>query len=160
MKKLFILVALFFLGQNLMMAQKDISVSEANVPAKYVKDFQNQAKNAQHVSWFMAEDSSAYMATYTTADGDKEALRFTPKSTETRYYVEEKYYPHAIKDSVHNLYPKHSISCVYIRNIRNKSTYQARIVQRKGFLFWKKETNVKVLSFETTGKMIEAIDEQ
>jgi hypothetical protein len=39
-------------------------------------------------------------------------------------------------------------------------TYQARIAQYKGFLFWKKETNVKTVSFETDCKLIEVIDEQ
>ena len=56
-------------------------------------------------------------------------------------------------------YPKHSITTIYIRDLKGKMTYQARIARKKGFLFWRKETDVKILSFETNCKMIEAIDE-
>ncbi len=160
MKRIIAIALVLFLGQTVVFAQKEKAVKEADVPARYVKDFQNQAKDAQNISWTMAVDSSAYMASYTDAEGNNMAMRFTAKSTETRYYIEPQYYPHAIKDSVHNLYPSHKISCVYARSLRNKMSYQARIVKMKGFLWWKKETNVKILSFETDGKMIEEMDEQ
>ncbi len=159
MKKLFILIAIVLLGQTAIFAQKMKSVKEVDVPARYVKDFQNQAKDAHNTTWSMALDSSAYMASYTDEEGNAMAICFTQKSTETRYYIEPQYYPHAIKDSVHNLYPMHKITTVYARNLRNKMTYQARIARLKGF-FCKKETDVKVLSFETDGKMIEVIDEE
>ena len=162
MKKLIVVTAMVFLCQTMVFGQKDKAVKEADVPARYVKDFQQQAKDAQNVTWTMAVDSSAYMATYIDNEGTRTALRFVkPNITETRYYIEECYYPHAIKDSVKSLYPQHKISCVYARSLRNKMTYQARIYRKKGFLFWKKETDVKVLSFETADcKLIEAIDEQ
>ena len=160
MKRIIAIALVLFLGQTVVFAQKEKAVKEADVPARYVKDFQNQAKDAQNISWTMALDSSAYMASYTDSEGNKMAMRFTAKSTETRYYIEPQYYPRAIKDSVHNLYPTHKISCVYARSLRNKMSYQARIVKMKGFLWWKKETNVKILSFETDGKMIEEMDEQ
>lgn len=160
MKRIIAIALVLFLGQTVVFAQKEKAVKEADVPARYVKDFQNQAKDAQGITWTMALDSSAYMASYTDSEGNKMAMRFTSKSTETRYYIEPQYYPHAIKDSVHNLYPTHKISCVYARSLRNKMSYQARIVKMKGFLWWKKETNVKILSFETDGKMIEEMDEQ
>ncbi|MBP5540410.1 MAG: hypothetical protein J6X88_02060 [Bacteroidales bacterium] len=159
MKRLFTLIVILFVGQSLIFAQKEKAVKEADVPARFVKDFQNQAKDAQNISWSMALDSSAYMASYTDNEGNAMAMRFTQKSTETRYYIEPQYYPHAIKDSVHNLYPSHKISCVYARSLRNKMSYQARIVRMKGILWWKKETDVKILSFETDGKMIEVVDE-
>jgi len=159
MKRLFALIAILFLGQTLVFAQKEKAVKEAEVPARYVKDFQNQAKDARNISWTMALDSSAYMASYTDNEGNRMAMRFTQKSSETRYYIEPQYYPHAIKDSVHSLYPSHKIDCVYARSLRNKMSYQARVVRLKGFLWWKKETDVKVLSFETDGKMIEVVDE-
>lgn len=160
MKKILALAVIILLGQTVVFAQKEKSVKESDVPVRYVKDFQNQAREAQNVSWTMTVDSSAYMATFFTSDGDKQAIRFTAKTSETRYYIEDKYTPHAIKDTVAAQYPKHKIGNVYIRNLKGKMTYQARIVRLKGFLFWKKECDVKTLSFETNGKMIEAIDEK
>ncbi|MCQ2274977.1 MAG: hypothetical protein MJZ86_09320 [Bacteroidales bacterium] len=159
MKKILLLAALIMMGQTVVFAQKEKAVKETDVPVRYVKDFQNQARDAQNVAWFMALDSSAYTAQFTTPEGDLQAIHFTSKATETRYFIEEKYTPHAIQDTVANHYPKHKINQVYIRNLKGKMTYQVRIAQMKGFLFWKKEANVKILSFETNGKMIEAIDE-
>ncbi|MCQ2282276.1 MAG: hypothetical protein MJZ99_06600 [Bacteroidales bacterium] len=159
MKKILVLVALIALSQTLVFAQKEKSVKEADVPVRYVKDFQSQEKEAQNVAWTMTLDSSAYMATFNNADGDKQAIRFTSKSSETRYYIDSQYYPHAIKDTVASQYPKHKITTVYIRNLKGKMTYQARIARMKGFLFWKKESEAKVISFETNCKMIEVIDE-
>ena len=160
MKKILVLVALIAMSQTIVFAQKEKSVKEANVPARYVKDFQNQVKEAQNIVWTMAVDSSAYTATFTNADGDLQAIHFTPKTTETRYYIDSKYYPHAIKDTVAHQYPKHKITSIYIRNLKGKSTYQARIARTKGFLFWKREADPKLLSFETNSKLIEAIDEK
>ena len=141
-------------------AQKEKNVKESDVPVRYVKDFQNQAKDATNASWTMAVDSSAYMVTFINSDGDKQAIRFTPKRTEERYYIEEKYYPHDIRDSVASMFPKHKITCIYVRNLKGKMTYQCRIARKKGFLFCKKETDVKVISFETSCKIIEVLDEQ
>lgn len=160
MKKILILTALIIMSQSALFAQKEKTVKEADVPVRYVKDLQNQAKDAQNIVWTMTDDSSAYTATFTNTDGDKQAIRFTAKSTETRYFIEDKYIPHAIKDTVAHQFPKHKISTVYIRNLKGKMTYQCRIYQPKGFLFWKKEGNVKVLSFETDSKMIEVLDEK
>lgn len=160
MKKIILLAALILTGQTAVFAQKEKSVKESDVPVRYVKDFQNQAKEAQNVSWTMTLDSSIFMATYTTPDGDRQALRFSHKSTETRYYIDEEYYPHAIKDTISQQYPKHKINTIYIRNIKGKMTYQARIYRKTGFLFWKKEADVKLLSFETNCKLIEVIDEE
>lgn len=160
MKKILLLAVLILMGQTVVFAQKEKSVKEADVPVRYVKDFQNQARDAKNVEWTMSLDSSAYMATFQTADGDKQAIRFTSKTSETRYYIDNQYIPHAIKDTIANNYPKHKIDVVYIRNMKSKMTYQARIIRTKGFLFWKKECDVKVLSFETNSKMIEVIDEK
>ncbi|MBQ6069169.1 MAG: hypothetical protein IJK84_06670 [Bacteroidales bacterium] len=159
MKKIIVLAALVMMCQTMVFAQKEKSVKESDVPARYVKDFQNQAREAKNVTWTMAVDSSAYMATFINTDGDKQALRFTPKTSEERYYIEEKYYPHDIKDSVASMFPKHKITEVYVRNLKGKMTYQCRIARQKCCLFCKKETEVKVLSFETNGKIIEVIDE-
>lgn len=160
MKKILVLATLVMMSQAIVFAQNDKSVKEADVPVRYVKDFKSQAQDAQNVTWTMAADSSAYMATFTGVDGDKQAIRFTSKTTEKRYYIEEQYIPHAIKDTVAHQYPKHKISEVYIRNLKGKMTYQCRIYQKKGFLFWKKEAFVKRLSFETNSKLIEIQDEK
>ena len=159
MKKIIVLAALTLMCQTMVFAQKEKNVKESDVPARYVKDFQNQAKEATNVAWTMAADSSAYMATFTNSDGDKQAIRFTPRSSEERFYIEEKYYPHDIKDSVASMYPKHRITEIYVRNLKGKMTYQCRIAHKKGFLFCKKETEVKVISFETNCKIIEVVDE-
>ena len=159
MKKILVLAALVVMSQAVVFAQKEKTVKEADVPVRYVKDFQNQASDAQNVVWTMALDSSAYMATFTSVDGDKQAILFTTKTSETRYYIEDKYIPHAIKDTVAHQFPKHKISEVYIRNLKGKMTYQCRIYQKKGFLFWKRETNVKIISFETNSKIIEVVEE-
>lgn len=160
MKKIIVLAALALMCQTMVFAQKEKNVKESDVPVRYVKDFQNQAKDATNASWTMAVDSSAYMVTFINSDGDKQSIRFTPKSTEERYYIEEKYYPHDIRDSVASMFPKHKITCIYVRNLKGKMTYQCRIARKKGFLFCKKETDVKVISFETSCKIIEVLDEQ
>lgn len=160
MKKILILAALMVTTQTAVFAQKEKTIKESDVPVRYVKDFQNQASDAQNVVWTMTADSSAYMATYTAAEGDKQAIRFTHKTSETRYYIEDKYIPHAIKDTVAHQFPSYKIGEVYIRNLKGKMTYQCRIYQKKGFLFWKKEANAKCISFEANSKMIEVIDEE
>ena len=160
MKKIFILATLVLMCQTVVFAQKMKTVKESDVPMRYVKDFQNQAKQAQNVTWTMTADSVVFMATFNTVDGDKQAIRFSPKSTETRYYVESKYYPHAIMDTIAHLYPKYKVQEIYIRSLKGKMTYQAAIARVKGFLFWRKTVDPKTVSFETDGKLIEAIDEQ
>lgn len=160
MKKIIVLAALALMCQTMVFAQKEKNVKESDVPVRYVKDFQNMTKNeATNVSWTMAPDSSYYMSTFTNSDGDKQAILFTSKTTEERYYIEEKYYPHDIKDSVASMYPKHKITEIYVRNLKGKMTYQCRIARMKGFLFCKKETDVKIISFETNCKIIEVVDE-
>jgi len=160
MKKILVLAALMAMSQTLVFAQKELSIKEADVPVRFVKDFQNQNKEAQNVSWVVTSDSIYYMATFTNADGDRQAQRFSNHGTETRYFIDEQYYPHAIKDTVANRFPGHKITCIYIRNLKGKMTYQARIARMKGFLFWKKETEIKTIAFETDCKMIEVIDEK
>lgn len=159
MKKILALAAILILGQTLVFAQKDKAIAEKDVPARFVKDFNNQAKDAKNVSWVVSPDSIYFMATFTNTDGDLQSLRFGPKGTETRYYVDPQYYPHAIKDTVAHQFAKHSIKSIYIRNLKGKSSYQAYIVRKSGFLFWKHESDAKTISFETDGKMIEVINE-
>jgi hypothetical protein len=160
MKKILFFAALMVMSQTMVFAQKELSIKEANVPVRFVKDFQSQNKDAQDVSWTVTSDSVYYMATFTNTDGDRQAQRFSNRGTETRYFIDPQYYPHAIKDTVANRFPSHKITCVYIRNLKGKMTYQAQIARMKGFLFWKKQTEMKTVSFETDGKMIEVVDEQ
>lgn len=159
MKKILILAALIIMGQTVVFAQKERSIKEADVPVRFVKDFQNQNKDAKNISWTVTEDSTHYMVTFTNADGDRQATRFSNHGTETRYIIDPEYYPHAIKDTVAHKFPKHKITQLYIRNLKGKMTYQTRIARMKGFLFCKKETEVKHISFETDGKLIEITEE-
>jgi len=154
------LAALIAMSQTMVFAQKELPIKEANVPVRYVKDFQHQNPKAQNVVWTVTEDSIYYMACFINTDGDRQAQRFSNHGTETRYFIDPQYYPHAIQDTVAHRFPSHKISSIYIRNLKGKMTYQARIAQRKGFLFWKKDTNVKTISFETDCKMIEVVDEK
>lgn len=156
MKKILALALIVLLGQGVVMAQKAKSVQEKDVPERFVKDFYNKEKEVKNVDWTKV-DSMVYDATISTPSGSKKAYRFSPKGTETRWYVDSKYYPHAIKDTVAHNYPKHNIRECYVLSIKNKTTYQARIAQTKGF-FRKKEKDVKLLNFETDGKFIDAID--
>lgn len=156
MKRLLAIAVLLVMCQTITFAQKVKSVSEKDVPERYVKDFQKKAPDAKDVSWTLV-DSMVYDATFLNANANKQSYRFSPKGTETRWYVDSKYYPKAIKDTVANNYPKHKVKDLYVLNIKNKSTYQARIAKKACFLS-KKEKDVKLLNFETDGKFIDAID--
>ena len=112
MKKILLLAALIAMSQTMVFAQKELSIKEAGVPVRFVKDFQNQNKEAKDVSWTVTDDSVYYMATFTNADGDRQAQRFSNHGTETRYFIDEQYYPHAIKDTVAHRFPSHKISCI------------------------------------------------
>ena len=156
MKKIITIALVVLLGQGVAMAQKAKTVQEKDVPQRFVKDFHNKAKDIQAVTWTQV-DSMVYDAAFVNAQGNKMAYRFSPKGTETRWYIDTKWQPQAIKDSVSHNYPKHKIRECYVLSIKNKSTYQARIAQTKG-LFKKREKDVKLLNFETDGKFIDAID--
>ena len=153
MKKIIALALVLVLGQGTLMAQKAKSVKEKDVPERYVKDFHKKEQGDVNVAWYQI-DSTIYDATVNTTMSGKKTYRFSPKGTEVRYEVESKYWPHAIKDTVANNYPKHSLREVNVLSIKNKSTYQARIAQGKG----RREKDVKLLNFETDGKFIDAID--
>lgn len=154
MKKIFTIVLIAILSQGVVFAQKAKNVNEKDVPARFVQDFQRNAKDAQSVVWSMV-DSNTYDATFTNEKNNVMVYRFTPKGMETRYLIDAKWYPHAVKDTVSHQYPKHKITSLYVRNARNKMTYQARIAKKKGFIV-KKEKEVMLLNFETDGKFIDA----
>lgn len=149
MKKLIALLAVVLISQGMLMAQKVKTVQEKDVPERYVKDFQKKAPECKSVVWTLI-DSTVYDATYINESGTKTAYRFSPKGTETRWYVDSRYYPQSIIDTVAAHYPKYKISDLYVLNMKNKTTYQAVIV--------KKKNATKLLNFETDGKFIDEID--
>ena len=69
---------------------------------------------------------------------------------ETRWAVDSKYTPHAIKDTIASKYKKYKIRELNVLNIKNHSTYEVRISLSK-----KKDKEPKILNFETDGKFID-----
>lgn len=156
MKKILAIATALLLCQTVMFAQKQKEINEKEVPSRFVKEFQKNAPEAQSAVWYMI-DSLTYEVKFINKSESKQSYIYSPKGTETRYFIESKYYPHAIMDTVANQYPKHNITDVYVRAIKKKSTYQARISIRKGFIR-KRESDVKLLNFETNGKYIDVQD--
>lgn len=150
MKKILIVALSTLLCQGVLMAQK--KVSESDVKVNYVKDFQRQVKNASDVQWWQL-DESTFRVNYRDAERSRQAMVFGPKGSETHYMVDD-YYPHAVTDTVAHLFPKYKIREVWVRKVRSKLTYQARIAKVKGFLWWKKESDSKVLNWEVDGKYL------
>ena len=155
MKKILIFTAVALLCQGMVFAQKEKAVAEKDVKVNYVKDFQRQVKDATNVQWWMM-DSLTYKVVYLDEEKSRQAMVFSNKGSETHYYVDKQYYPAAIKDTVKHLYPKHTISDVWVRKVRGKLTYQASIAKMSGFLWWKKEKDAKTLNWEVDGKYINA----
>jgi len=153
MKKIIALAAAVMLFQGALWAQKEKAVAEKDVNVNYVKDFQRQVKDASEVQWWLV-DSGVFKATYLDAEKSRQAMVFSNKGTETHYFVERQYYPAAIKDTVKSMFPKYSIDDVWVRKVRGKLTYQARISKRSGFLWWKKEVDAKLMNFEVDGKFV------
>ena len=156
MKKILALAAAVLLSQTLLFAQSGKSVSTKDVPERYVKDFNRLTSNATDADWYMV-DTLVFDAYYTSANGNKSSLRFSPKGTETRWYINEKYYPHTVVNQIHESHPNFKIKELYILSIKNKSTYQVLVGQRKG-LFTKKWKNMRLMNFETDGKFIDEIE--
>lgn len=153
MKKIIVLAALVLFAQTMVFAQKAKTVSEKDVPERFVKDFQKKAPEAKNVTWTLV-DSMVYDATFVNENATKQSYRFSNKGTEVRWFVAEKYYPHAIKDAIKEQYPNHKIKEVYVLSIKNKMTYQVRIAKGSK----KKEKDAKIVNFETDGKFIDVID--
>lgn len=150
MKKIIITAALALLVAGGAAAQK--AIPEKEVKVNYVKDFQRQEKNATEVQWWRV-DSLTYKVTFRDAEKSRTAMLFSNKGMETHYFIED-HYPHAILDTLASLYPGYSVKDVWVRKVRNKMTYQACIVKKSGFLWWRKESDPKVLNFEIDGRFI------
>ena len=153
MKKIALFVALVFLSSGVLMAQK--SVSEQDVKVSFVKDFQRQVKNATKIAWWQI-DENTYKVTYLDEEKARMAMVFSNKGMETHYFIEDNdYYPHAIVEYVKTNLPDFSITDLWVRKARGKTTYQARIARMGGFLWWKSEKEVQILNFEIDGKFID-----
>ncbi len=156
MKKVLVFAVAVLLGQTMLFAQNGKSVSEKDVPERYIKDFNRQVNDAKNVDWRLI-DTLIYDACYTNDKGTKTAYRFSPKGMETRWYVDEKYYPHAIVTKIQEMHPGFKIKELYALQIKNKVTYQAIVGQRKG-LFTKKWKKMHLMNFETDSKFIDEIE--
>ena len=134
-------------------AQDYKSVPEKDVKVNYVKDFQRQVKDPTNVEWYQM-DENTFKAIYLDSEKSRQAMVFSNRGSETHYFIDKKFYPSCVRDTVNNLYNGYNVTDVWVRKVRGKMTYQARIAKKSGFLFWKKETDVKILNWEVDGKYI------
>ena len=153
MRKIIAFAAAIALLQGVVFAQNHKSVPEKDVKVNYVKDFQRQVKDATDVAWYQL-DENAFKVTYLDSEKSRQAMVFSNKGTETHYYIDKKYCPAAVRDTVNHLFAGYDVTELWVRKVRNKMTYQARIAKKSGFLWWKKETDVKVINWEVDGKYI------
>ena len=152
MKKIAIIAVALLLCQGALMAQK--KVAEKDVKVSFVKDFQRQVKDPTNVEWYQI-DENTFKVTYLDFEKSRQAMVFSNKGMETHYIIED-HYPQSITSYIKANYSKHSIDLLWVRKARNKMTYQTRIARKSGFLWWKKEKEVKILDFEVDGKFISA----
>jgi len=155
MKKILVIALTLAFCQGIVFAQKCKPVAEKDVRVNYVKDFQRQVKEANDVEWFQI-DSLTFKAVYLDAEKSRQAMVFSTKGTETHYYVDSKYYPKAIRDTVDHMFPKYDIRDLWVRKVRGKMTYQAYIAKMSGFLWWKKEKDGKLVNWQVDGAFINA----
>ena len=148
MKKIFAFLAFVALFQVAAFAQKNKTVAEQDVPERYVKDFQRQAPHAKNPVW-RSESNDIYSVTFNNGDL-KQSYRFTPKGMETRWAVDTKYTPQAIKDTLAHKYKKYKVRELNVLNVKNHSCYEVRISLSK-----KKDKSPRLLTFETDGKFVD-----
>lgn len=159
MKKLFFILFFAALTLGAAMAQEGRSVSESQVPTKNVKDFLNRFPNAGGVAWAKM-DSVSYNVSFTDEDGTAAQVRYSPMGTENCYFVEPKFYPHVIVDTIKTLYPSHDIKYICLKEKQRNWSYEARISVRKGFLFWKKESDIHVIIFNLQGAITQDLKQE
>lgn len=153
MKKILALTTAVLLTSGMLIAQKEQKVPEKDVKVNYVKDFQKQVKEPSDVQWWKIDEQS-FKVTFLDAEKSKQGMVFSNKGTETHYYIEKQYYPAAVRDTVSHLFKGYSVTDVWVRKVRGKMTYQARIAKKSGFLWWKKEKDAKIINWEVDGKYI------
>lgn len=159
MKKIVILCTLLAAVTSLY-AQVGRKVSESTVAAKHVKDFQHQVSNPTDVQWYSLPNE-AYRVDFTDAEGDAESMLFTTKGTETHYHIPANNVPAFVNETLKTnpSFKDYQLERLYARKVKNNVTYQARIVQKRGILWWRHVTASKLVNFEVSGKFIDAIDE-
>ena len=81
-------------------------------------------------------------------------LVFSPRGSETHYFIDLRYCPVAVRDTAAHLFPGYKVDNVWVRKMRGKMTYQARVVKQSGILWWRKAVDAKVLNFEVDGRYI------
>jgi hypothetical protein len=153
MKKIALLAAMLLTFVGTMTAQNAKAIAEKDVPSRNVIDFQRQSLDARSVTWYQF-DSVTYEVRFIDGDDNLEAIRYSPSGTETRYYIDMKYCPQSIKDSISKNYSGFDVTDFCAKTARRNTTYEVRISKKSGFLFWRKEKEVKYLNFETTGEFI------
>ena len=153
MKTIFAFATAVMLVHGAVFAQNLKTVPEKDVKLSYVKDFQRQVQNATNVVWYEVNEQT-YKVTYLDEEKSRQAMLFNNKGSETHYYVDKQYVPTAIKDTVKHLFPKYKLQDCWVRKMRGKMTYQTLIAKESGWLWWRKTTDPKTLSFEVDGKFI------
>ena len=153
MKKILTFVAALAMTCGSLMAQWETPVAEKDVDVNYVKDFQRQEAGASNVAWWKA-GVDAFKVTYLDAEQSRQAMVFSPRGSETHYFIDLRYCPAAVRDTAASLFPTYKLKNVWVRKMRGKMTYQARLVKQKGMLWWRKVVDAKVLNFEVDGKYI------
>lgn len=152
MKKIALIAMALLLSQGALMAQK--RVAEKDVKVSYVRDFHRQVKESSNVEWYQMNENT-FKVTYLDNEKSRQAMVFSNKGMETHYIIED-HFPQSITSYIKANYPKYTIEMLWVRKARNKMTYQSHIVLKKGFLWWKKVKDEKVLNFEVDGKFISA----
>ena len=140
---LFILAILPFVT----FAQKVID--EKDVPTKFTQDFQTNYEHAKKVKWYQI-DSISYEVKFLSND-TKTSIVFKSISMETRWEVESKYIPTAIKTYITENHPKAKIDCVHILDISKNKSYEVVIREKK---------EQYLLSFEIDGKYRETVKKE
>lgn len=149
-----------FLTGTVTWAQQAQKISESEVTPKHVKDFQRQQSQASNAVWYRLNNNT-FRVDFNDRDGDNVSILFSDKGSETHYYIPDGCHPAFVRDTIaHNPnFAGYSIDKLYVRKVKNNVTYQARVVKRKGFLWWKREVGAKLVNFEVAGKFIDATDE-
>ena len=162
MKKILLIATLLIFCQGIVSAQKPQQVTEKEVNTKFVKDFHKQAPNAKDTQWERINNDT-FRVRFTNEDKERQALLYSNKGTETLFYVDEQYYPSAIKDTLKARYPKHSITELAVRKVKTNMSYQANIAitKKSGILWWRKTEIIdpKTVNFDINGKFIDAVDD-
>ncbi|MBR1793049.1 MAG: hypothetical protein IJ764_05355 [Bacteroidales bacterium] len=153
MKKIVVLLLVMAAFGGLTYAQRS-SVAEKDVPSRMVIDFQRQQLDCRNISWYKL-DSASYEVEFIDGDDARQSIRYTPRGTETRYFVDIRYCPGSIKDTIKHRFPKFKLTELSVRSTRRTSAYEARIARTTGILFWKKEREARFLNFDTSGKYLD-----